>query len=449
MESLTDAAAYLEGLINHERRPGFSYARLDLGPIRALLDRLGRPEEGLSVIHVAGSKGKGSTCLFAEAILAELGERVGTFTSPHLESWVERFRIDSRPVEEARLVDAIRRLRPIVDELRVGPPERCPSFFDATTAAAFLLFAEAGVDRAVIEVGLGGRLDSTNVVDPAVTCITSIELEHTDQLGETEAEIAGEKAGILKAGTPVVLGSLRPEASRVIRARARELDVPVIARGEGFRVERDGSSDRTRNSFVFRAKGHAAEPALEIHAELRVSGDAAIGNAGLAIACVRALGVHADPTLREAARTGLAKCPLPARIETLGADPCVIVDAAHTENSARALADALETLAPEGIELLISVSSDKNLDLVLEALLPLASRVWVTRAEPIRSMPADALAKTIVLRDPGLEIEVVEDPEEAASRARSELASGRRLVAAGSIYLAGIARRVLGEGLSD
>ena len=210
LETLADASAYLDGLINRERRLQFSYARLDLKPVRALLDRLGRPEESLSVIHVAGSKGKGSTCLFAEAILLALGECVGSFTSPHLESWAERFRIDAEPVDEDRLVSAVRIVRPIVEELRSGPPETLPSFFDATTAVAFLLFAEASVDRALIEVGLGGRLDSTNVVHPAVTCITSIELEHTDRLGETEAEIAGEKAGILKADRPVVLGSLRP-----------------------------------------------------------------------------------------------------------------------------------------------------------------------------------------------------------------------------------------------
>ncbi|MFP6655104.1 MAG: hypothetical protein VCB25_05720, partial [Myxococcota bacterium] len=147
LETLSDASSYLEGLINYERRPGFSYARLDLQPIQALLDRLDRPQESLSIIHVAGSKGKGSTCLFAESILLALGENVGTFTSPHLESWVERFRIGGQSVSSQQLIAAVRKVQPIVEELRVGPSETLPSFFDATAAIAFLLFAEAGVDR--------------------------------------------------------------------------------------------------------------------------------------------------------------------------------------------------------------------------------------------------------------------------------------------------------------
>lgn len=442
LETLRDASDYLEGLINHERRPGFSYTRLDLKPIRALLDRLDRPEESLSVIHVAGSKGKGSTCLFAESILLALGERVGSFTSPHLESWVERFRIGAASVDEERLVSAIRRVRPIVDDLRSGPPETLPSFFDATTAVAFLLFAEASVDRALIEVGLGGRLDSTNVVHPAVTCITSIELEHTDKLGETEAEIAGEKAGILKPDRPIVLGSLCPDAARVIRARADEIAAQVLARGEHFsilpRPDRSG-----RNAFVF-LENKSVEAPLEIRATLGVPGEAAIGNAGLAIACVRALDVHSDAALQKAAPDGLGRCALPGRIEVLANDPQVIVDAAHTAESARVLADTLATLAPDGFELILSVSSDKNLGALLDALLPATRRLWVTQAERFRSMAVDVLAKSVLERAPTLAIEVVKDPEEAARRARAALSPGSRLCAAGSIYLAGVVRRVLG-----
>lgn len=444
LKTLSEAYAYLEGLINHERRPGFTYARLDLRPIRALLDRLGNPEEALSVIHIAGSKGKGSTCLLTEAILIELGERVGTFTSPHLESWVERFRIDGRPVDEQRLVAAVRRIRPIVEALRVGPRETLPSFFDATTAVAFLLFAEENVDRALIEVGLGGRLDSTNVVDPAVACITAIELEHTDKLGDTEAAIAGEKAGIIKANRPTVLGALRPDAARVIRGRAKEIGAPLCARDEHFSV-RSESNRSGPNAFVFSEIGKPGRP-FEISGTLRVPGTAAIGNAGLAIACVRALGVYTDEVLRKAALDGLAKCVLPARIEVLANDPEVIVDAAHTAESARVLAAALASLAPNGIELLLSVSTDKNLTAILDVLLPLSRRVWVTCADRIRSMPVEALAKTVRERAPKLVVEAVDDPEEATRRARAMLVPGNRLCAAGSVYLAGIVRRVLGPG---
>ena len=164
IETLAQATDYLDGLINRERSTDYAYRRLDLRPIEALLDGIGRPQDALSIVHVAGSKGKGSTCLFGEALLMALGERVGTFTSPHLESWTERFRVGGLPIDEATLVRAVERVRPVVEALRTGPQETRPSFFDATAAVALLVFRDAEVDRVMLEVGLGGRLDSTNVV---------------------------------------------------------------------------------------------------------------------------------------------------------------------------------------------------------------------------------------------------------------------------------------------
>ena len=444
LETLADATGYLDGLINRERRSDYAYSRLDLRPIEALLDGIGRPDRSLSVIHVAGSKGKGSTCLLTESILLALGERVGTFTSPHLESWVERFRIDGVPIDEARLVAAVERVRPVVEVLRSGAREFVPSFFDATTAVAFLVFAEAGVDRAVIEVGLGGRLDSTNVVAPAVTCITSIELEHTDKLGHTEAAIAGEKAGIIKSDVPVVLGLLRPEAERVIRARAKELGAPVVALGEVFRIVDEAIAERREATpLILEADGHP-----RLVARIASPGRIARLNAALAIACVRTLGVYDPVAIAEASVRALANCRLPARVERLAQDPRVLVDAAHTEESARALAEALTELAPGGFELLISISSDKDLDRVVRPLLAGAHAVWATRADPSRSLPAADLAARIegILDGMGrvLRVECVSDPELASRRAREGLSEGRLLVAAGSVYLAGIARRVLG-----
>lgn len=462
IETLEDASAYLEGLINRERQPGYSYSRLDLAPIQALLDALGNPQDQLSILHVAGSKGKGSTCLFAESILMALGESVGTFTSPHLESWVERFRLNGEPIEADHLARIVEQIRPIVDALREGPEDRRPSFFDATTAIAFLVFAEAGVDRAVIEVGLGGRLDSTNVVDPAVTCITSIELEHTDKLGDTEGEIAFEKAGILKRDRPAVLGAFRAEAEAVIRERAQDVGAPMRALGEAFSVEgaealrapepfpRTGQALRFSGfetpRTVSRDAGAvppAAEDDFEFEAVLAMSGRPALLNAGLAIECVRAFRAFEDSAIAEAAQRALARRRLPGRIEILKGDPQVVVDAAHTVESSRALALALEEIAPEGFDLLLSVSGDKDLDGVLDAILPRARRVMVTRAEPMRSMPAEPLAIEVRRRRPEIVVEAIDDPEEATRRARALLPPGGRLCATGSTYLAGIARRVL------
>ncbi len=450
LTTLADATAYLEGLINHERRPGFEYARLDLRAISAVLDGLGRPHDSLSILHVAGSKGKGSTCLFAEAILLALGDRVGTFTSPHLESWVERFRIGGRPVEQKKLVAAVERVRPVVESLRVGPSETRPSFFDATTAVALLLFEQADVQHAILEVGLGGRLDSTNIVTPLVTCITSIELEHTDKLGETEAEIAAEKAGILKPGAPLILGELRVEAEKVILDRAKEVGADVRACGKEFLVTRTTGAEKPEAfAWAEQVLCFEAPPDFRFEAKLAMFGHPALVNAGLAVECVRAIGRHSDAAIANAARQSLAKRRLPGRIEILRGDADVIIDSAHTAESARALSAVLSEIAPEGYELLLSVSEDKNLGGVLDALLPAARRVWVTRAEPLRSLAPEELARLIREHSPSVPIEVVDDPERAAERARNALPPGIRLCATGSIYLAGVARRVLRERIAS
>jgi hypothetical protein len=237
MATLDEAAAYLAGLINVERLPDFRRARLSLEPIRRLLDRLEISLAGLSALHIAGSKGKGSTALLAEELLRAHGLRVGTFTSPHLESWTERFRIDGKEVTGEKLAEVVERLRPEVDALRDEWPEDAPSFFDATTAAALALFADAGVDHVVLEVGLGGRLDSTNIVTPAVACVTSIELEHTEKLGTSLTAIAREKAGIAKPGVPLVMGALPAEAAAVVEERAGQLGCALARYGSDFSAE--------------------------------------------------------------------------------------------------------------------------------------------------------------------------------------------------------------------
>jgi len=426
-----DAAAFLEGLIDFERRVDVPYARFDLAPIRALLARVGHPERRLSVIHVAGSKGKGSTALLVEAVLGASGERVGTFTSPHLERWTERFRIGGAEVDGDALAAAVERLRPHVEALRGESSATAPTFFDATTAAAFLLFAEAGVDRAVVEVGLGGRLDSTNVVDPAVACVTTIELEHTEKLGTTLAAIAGEKAGIVKRGRPVVVGALAPEAEGVVLARAAALGAPAAVLGRDFHVDVQ-RADLAGVAFTFRdASGEIAAtvPALGAHHAQ---------NAALAIACARAVGAGDA----EAVRAGLASAALPARVEVVGRAPWLLVDAAHTARSARALADALGALPRTAAHLVLSISAGKDLAAILDALVPLADRLTLTRAEPTRSLdPAEIAAATRAVR-PGLALRVVPNPHLALRAAREEAAPDELVVATGSVYLAGIARRL-------
>jgi dihydrofolate synthase/folylpolyglutamate synthase len=437
LRELGPGAAWLESLIDLEKRPENPAARLGLDPVRRLLARVGEPQRGLSVVHVAGSKGKGSTALLAEAVLRALGARVGSFTSPHLERWTERFRLDGTEVAPERLASVLERLRPEVEAARAERPDDPPSFFDVATAAALLIFREEGVEHAVLEVGLGGRLDSTNVVEAAVACITTIELEHTRRLGSTRALIAREKAGILKPGRPAVLGALPPDALAVALARAAELGAPVSRLGVDF------------DASVLRADARGMElrlrdGGLTLELRLPVLGAHQASNAALALACVRRLGLVPDAELAGAARRGFATVELPARVELLSQRPAVVIDAAHTEDSARALARALALLPRRCTHLVLSVSADKNLGAILGALLPLADRVTVTRAEPSRSLAPAEVAAAVRAAAPELPLAAVPNPFLAVRAAHEGLSPDDLLCVTGSVYLAGIARRVLG-----
>ncbi|MCP3985486.1 MAG: hypothetical protein GY723_13940 [bacterium] len=428
-----EAEAWLAGLINVERLPDRRRARFSLQPVKRLLGELGNPEDGLRILHIAGSKGKGSTALYAEALLRGAGLSVGTFTSPHLESWVERFRIDGAPVDGVKLGAAVARLRPIVEKLRLEPD--APSFFDATTAAALLLFAEARVDVAILEVGLGGRLDSTNVVEPAVSCITSIELEHTEILGTTLAAIAGEKAGIAKPGVPLVMGRLHEEAEAVVRSRCEKVGAPWVALGGEIEIEVE---EEAGPCVAVRVR----DGELQVRARLGAPGAHQASNAAIALACVLRLGVVPVERLAALAPQVLEALRLPARIEILGERPWVVVDAAHTAASAQALGAALARLPHRQGRFVLSVSTGKDLPAIAQAVLPFADLCLATRAEPVRSMPAEALAAALRTLAPQIEVRAVDDPRDALELARAETAPDDLLCATGSIYLAGIARAV-------
>ena len=410
-----------------------------MAPIRALLERLGSPERGLRVLHVAGSKGKGSVALLAESLLRAAGQRVATFTSPHLERWTERFRVDGAEVEPEALAAALRELRPHVDALRAAGGERVPSFFDATTAAALCLFRDAQVDAAVLEVGLGGRLDSTNAVSPALCCITSIELEHTDRLGDTLAAIAAEKAGILKPGVPAVCGALASEAAAVVEARARELGCALARVGQEITWRAAPARDGDGQLLTLDDAGR------RLQLELPLAGRHQAANAALALAAARRWlppGFEAQ-RFERVARAGLAGAVLPGRVEILSRNPWWVVDSAHTAASAHALAEVLRSL-DRPVDFVLSVSAGKALAAILTELLPLARSLTFTRAEPSRSLAPEEIAAATRALAPQLPQRVVPNPHLALRAAREALAPDGVLCATGSVYLAGIARRVLG-----
>jgi len=428
-----EACRYLESLIRPETVPYRERAAQALVSMRALLAECGDPHEHVRAVHIAGSKGKGTVALLLERVLEHAGVSTGTYTSPHLVDWRERFRVGGRPVAGARLAAALDRLRPAVERVARESPLP-PSFFDVATATALLLFREARIDVAVVETGIGGRLDATNVVRPALACITSVEHEHTDKLGETLAEIAREKAGIVKPGAPLVVGPLPPEAESEVRARADEVGVPVAVVGTDvpFAVTPRRASQRLEMRLAGRP----------VAARIPFPGRHLAVDAAIALVCAAHLPEIDADRLITAAPAALARARLPARVELLARRPWLVVDGAHTRTSADALHAALAPLPAARRHVVLSLSRDKPQ--ALAALLARgAATVHVTRADPDRSEPPERIARSLRALDPAPRVLVEPDPRLALRRAFAALAADDLLLATGSVYLAGLARRVL------
>ena len=405
-----------------------------------LLRLIGDPHRGLACIHIAGSKGKGSTALFAESILDAAGIKTGTFTSPHLEHWTERFRIAGLPVSSDELSATVELIRPHVNALRAQYPDQPPTFFDALTATAFYLFAQHNVEAGIIETGIGGRLDATLVAQATVTCITNVELEHTDKLGDRVSDIAREKGGIIRPGIPVVLGDLADEAKPVLLEQAATQQAPVSQLGRDFELEVVPiDAERSRLRFANRQ--------IRLDANLRCAEHLAV-NAALALECVFQIGDLPTDSDRRLGRA-LESTVLPGRVELIQLKPPVVVDAAHTQASALGLVAALKRLDASQLHLVLSVSQTKQIPAVCDPLMSLATQVTTTRAEPSRSLDADTLASELHIRWPEIPITAISDPDRALTAAYLDLKQTSSAVCVtGSVYLAGRARRILRQLLS-
>jgi dihydrofolate synthase/folylpolyglutamate synthase len=442
-----DEAAYRRALdfwygrINYEQRAPRP-ADLKLDEMRALLRRMGDPQRRLRVLHVAGSKGKGSTSAMLAAILRAAGYRIGLFTSPHLCRVEERIQVDGEPISPAELTALLEEIRATVEG--PGEPALAPTFFEVATAAGFLHFVRRRVDAAVIEVGLGGRFDSTNVCLPLVSLITSISFDHTHQLGNRLASIAREKAGIVKPGRPAVSGATAPEARAVIEQVCRERQAPLRQLGIDFRYSYEPGrvtpeGDRRPRVQVF--SDRRAWPPLE----LGLLGEHQAANAAVALACVeqlRAAGWHLDD---RAVAAGLAGIAWPARLEVVQRRPLVVLDCAHNVASAEALVETLRTsFPPTGRRLLVfAVSNDKDVPGMLRTMAPHFHRAFLTRyADNPRAVPPEELA-AMLTRVGDLPHTPVPTPR-AAWQAARELAGPEDLVCiTGSVFLAGELRPLL------
>ncbi|MEX2175911.1 MAG: folylpolyglutamate synthase/dihydrofolate synthase family protein [Pirellulaceae bacterium] len=452
------ALEFLRGRVNYERTTFVSYEAGDfkLDRMRRLLALLGDPHLGLAAIHIAGTKGKGSTAAMLASVLRAGGFKAGLYTSPHLSQIEERIAIDGRPCSQAEFARlaaeverAVGRLRlEAADPMAGDPMAGEPTFFEVTTAMAFLHFARERVAAAVLEVGLGGRLDSTNVCSPSVSIITSISFDHTRQLGNTLAAIAAEKAGIIKRGVPVVCGVLAEEPRDVIHRIARELAAPLFQLGDDFAFDA-GQRPQSPAAERLDYREPAEHPTWQLDdVQLGLLGRHQAANAATAIAAVRCLRRQGWAIGDQAIRQGLAAARCPARIEVLGRQPTAIVDVAHNAASIRALIEVLGERFPAQTRRLIFASSrDKDTTAMLQLLLPEFSEIALTRyIENPRAVEPEQLEElaTGILESPSSysptrqrpTLHTMATPAQAWQWALQQSAPGDLVCITGSFFLA-------------
>lgn len=444
--SRTEAMAWLDRRLNHERVPP-SNGTFALARMRTLLAAIGSPHETLPVVHVAGTKGKGSTAAMIAAALEAGGYRVGRYLSPHVHALEERIGVDGRPITARALAAAFATVMPAVETLDRAAARhgrRGPTWFEVLTAVALLHFARSRVDVAVLETGLGGRLDATNIARSVLCVITSISLDHMALLGGTIGKITTEKAGIIKRGVPVVSGATQPTARRVIRDACTRRRAPLLELGCDFRATAISTLPTAENPLGTNAVRLRLPP--EFRDPTRADPVYTVGmpgrhqaeNAALAVVALRRLESLGYPLPERAIECGLRGTLLPARIEVAGRRPLVVVDAAHNVASMRALiatlADLLAVRRPR--VLVFAASADKQIDKMLRMAADVFDHVVVTRyATNPRAASVERLAEAC--RAAGLPAaRIAPSPAAAVARARRLAGSCGIVCVAGSFFLA-------------
>jgi dihydrofolate synthase / folylpolyglutamate synthase len=415
--------------------------KLGLQNMQTLCAALGHPERSFASLHIAGTNGKGSVTAFAHRALLAQGIRAARYVSPHLVDLSERFVIGHEPVDPRTLNDAADDVLGVVDRLQSdGTLAVTPTFFEVTTAMGFEMFRRAGVQVAVIEVGLGGRFDATNVLTPAAAAITTIGMDHQQHLGSTIAAIAREKAGIIKNGVPVVVGQLPPEALAVVHMVADERGSDVVEAQAGVQADVAMQDGRARITLTTPDRNRYGPLTLSLRGAHQVANAIVVTRL---LETARRQGIIVSTGAIE---ESLSTTEWPARLELLTLDDGrrVLIDAAHNPDGAEALAAYLRECHPEKPALVISVMRDKDVDQILATLLPVTSSVIATRAPSPRATPEGELARRIVdlQTELGRDVAVttIADPEAAVAAAldRSPI-----VCVAGSIFLAGAVRDAL------
>jgi dihydrofolate synthase / folylpolyglutamate synthase len=425
LDAWQGALDYLYGLANWETRPPGTLQSFELDRIRSVLAALGDPHRAWPAVHVAGTNGKGSTCVLVAAALRAAGYRVGLFTSPHLHTVRERIRVDDCLIAEDEVLAWLDRNRAVLDR-HAGL-----TTFEVLTALAFDRFAAAEIDVGVIEVGLGGRLDTTNVVRPVVSAITPIGLDHTRVLGNTVAAIAADKAGIIRTGVPVVVAPQVGAAGEAIGRAAEAAGSTIVAVGRDVRWT-EGEVTVTGQRFDVAVLDRTGERAISL--EIALVGAHQQVNAATAVGILATLARRGWAIDDTAIRAGCARARWPGRFEQLGADPTLIVDGAHNPPAAEVLARAVAERHPGARRwLILGVSRDKDLDGILRWLLPGVTGVVATRSEHPRALPAPDLAAAV--RAHHVPCDEVPTVAEALDRALGAARADDVVLATGSIFL--------------
>jgi dihydrofolate synthase / folylpolyglutamate synthase len=407
-------------------------AKFDLENITILAANLGHPEQEYPSVHIAGTNGKGSTAAFLASILRHAGYRTGLYTSPHLERINERIRVNGEEIPDSAFARVFSRIHSVIEELLAAGTLRAhPTFFECVTAIAFLYFAEQGVELAVFETGLGGRLDATNILAPRVSIITRIDFDHENFLGHSIRQIAAEKAGIIKSGVSVVIAEQRDDARQVILKKAGELNAPTIDTRSSFAIESQKIEDgRVRATVEETATGKRFALAPQLAGRFQLQ------NALNAVAAARVLSSNGFPVSDNAIEQGIATSVWPGRIEKVHSNPDIYLDGAHNPSAARELGAFLEeNLRGRKLILVFGALRDKAVDEIAGMLFPLASEVLFTQPDTSRAISAPQLAE--IAAHHASRSKIIPQAEEALEFALAQAAPDGVICITGSLYLVG------------
>ncbi len=421
----------MDSFVNYEREEDFSYNKrfLNLKRMERLLGLIGNPHQQLKAIHIAGTKGKGSTAAIITSILTANGLKVGLYTSPHLIDPRERIRIGEKFIGQEEFVYFLSKIK---FELENSSEQTSFTFFEIYTALAFLYFSHHRVELAVLETGMGGRLDATNVVYPLLAVITQISFDHTRELGKDLASIAREKSGIIKEGVTVLTSPQDRAAMKVLEQVAREKKTELYKVGEDIQFKRRGSTSQTQTFYLKTTK--RTYP----HLVLSLAGTHQLINAATAVGAIDLIEDTGIFTSSEAVRKGLKEVKWPGRIEVLSTEPLFIVDCAHNGASAQALANYLKEEFPgKKIILILGILKNKDVESIASVLCPLTDKIILTRADNPRALTPEEIEKTIVKFSGKKEILIEEKVENAILCAQDLACYDDLICSTGSVYLAG------------